>query len=109
MTRRLEILFAVAALMLVNSAALAVSLPRIVSMNVCTDQLLLSLADPPQIEGLSRYSRDTGESFAAGDAQRFPILSGGAEDVLMLKPDVVVASLYDKRTTRELLRQHGVH
>jgi iron complex transport system substrate-binding protein len=109
MTRRLEFLFAVAALMLVNGAALAVSLPRIVSMNVCTDQLLLSLADPQQIEGLSRYSRDTGESFAAGEAHRFPILSGGAEDVLMLKPDVVVASLYDKRTTRELLRQHGVH
>jgi iron complex transport system substrate-binding protein len=109
MTRRLEFLCAVAALMLVNGAALAASLPRIVSMNVCTDQLLLSLADPQQIEGLSRYSRDTGESFAAGEAQRFPILSGGAEDVLMLKPDVVVASLYDKRTTRELLRRHGLH
>ena len=27
------------------------SLPRIVSMNVCTDQLLLTLADPGQILG----------------------------------------------------------
>lgn len=109
MTRRVGVLFAVAALMLVNGASLAAGLPRIVSMNVCTDQLLLSLADPQQIQGLSRYSRETGESYGAGEARRFPILSGGAEDVLMLKPDVVVASLYDKRSTRELLRQQELH
>ena len=34
------------------------TLPRIVSMNVCTDQVLLTLADPEQILGLSRFSRD---------------------------------------------------
>ncbi len=101
-------LLAAVALMSAGSASLAAGLPRIVSMNVCTDQLLLSLADPAQILGLSRYSRDAAESFPAGEARRFPILSGGAEDVLVLKPDVVVASLYDKRSTRELLRQHGL-
>jgi iron complex transport system substrate-binding protein len=78
-------------------------------MNVCTDQLLLSLADPGQILGLSRFSQDARRSFAAGEVQRFPILSGGAEDILVLKPDVVVASLFDKRSTRELLREHGLH
>jgi iron complex transport system substrate-binding protein len=82
-------------------------LPRIVSMNVCTDQLLITLADPEQIIGLSRFSRDV--SWAADDISRFPILSGGAEDVLVLKPDIVVASLFDKRSTRELLKQHGLH
>ena len=59
--------------------------------------------------GLSRYSRDAWQSFAAGDARRYPILSGGAEDVLVLKPDVVVASLFDKRSTRELLKAQGLH
>jgi iron complex transport system substrate-binding protein len=72
--------------------------PRIASMNVCTDQLLIKLADPEQIVGLSRFSRD-----------RYPTLSGGAEDVLVLKPDVVAASLFDKRSTRELLKAHGLH
>jgi len=109
MSRRVGFLLAVVALILANSASFAAGLPRIVSMNVCTDQLLLSLADPAQILGLSRYSRNAEESFAVGEARRFPILSGGAEDVLVLKPDVVVASLYDKRSTRELLRQHGLH
>jgi len=106
---RVRSLLAAVALISAGSASLATGLPRIVSMNVCTDQLLLSLADPAQILGLSRYSLDAAESFSAGEARRFPILSGGAEDVLVLKPDVVVASLYDKRSTRELLRQHGLH
>ena len=80
--------------------------PRIVSMNVCADQVLLTLADPEQILGLSRFSRD---AWVAGDARRYPALSGGAEDVLALKPDVVVASLFDKRSTRELLKANGLH
>jgi iron complex transport system substrate-binding protein len=88
--------------------AQAAGLPRIASMNVCTDQLLVPLADPGQILGLSRFSRDAWQSFVADEARRFPSLSGGAEDILVLRPDIVVASLFDKRSTRELLRQNGL-
>jgi iron complex transport system substrate-binding protein len=94
---------------MVGSGAAAAELPRIASMNVCTDQLLLTLADPEQILGLSRYSRDRFQWWAAQDARRYRILSGGAEDVLVLKPDIVVASLFDKRSTRELLKGKGLH
>jgi len=83
--------------------------PRIVSMNVCTDQLVTRLADPEQIVGLSRFSRDGWQAPVAGDARGFAVLSGGAEDVLVLRPDIVVASLFDKRSTRELLKAHGLH
>jgi iron complex transport system substrate-binding protein len=100
---------AVAMFVGMSAPALASGLPRIVSMNLCTDQLLMSLADPAQILGLSRFSRDAWQSYAANDARRYPILSGGAEDVLVLKPDVVVASLFDKRSTRELLKENGLH
>jgi iron complex transport system substrate-binding protein len=89
--------------------ARAAELPRIASMNVCTDQLLLTLADPEQILGLSRYSRDRFQSWAADDARRYRILSGGAEDILVMRPDVVVASLFDKRATREFLKEKGLH
>jgi iron complex transport system substrate-binding protein len=82
--------------------------PRIVSMNICTDQMLLALADPAQILGLSRFSRDARQGWVEG-AQKFPILSGGAEDILVLKPDVVTASQFDKRSTRELLKANGVN
>jgi iron complex transport system substrate-binding protein len=91
-----------------NNAATA-ELPRVASMNVCTDQLLLTLADRQQILGLSRYSRDRFQSWAADDARRYRILSGGAEDILVLWPDVVVASTFDKRATRELLKEKGLH
>jgi iron complex transport system substrate-binding protein len=87
----------------------ATDLPRVASMNVCTDQLLISLADPEQIVGLSRYARQRFESFAAEDAARFRILSGGAEDILQLHPDLVVASQYDKQSTRDLLKAKGIH
>lgn len=86
----------------------AAALPRVASMNVCTDQLLLTLADPAQIVGLSRFSRDRFQS-REPDASRYRTLSGGAEDVLVLKPDVVVASLFDKRSTRDLLKANGLH
>src|SRR3954470_5764234 len=97
-----------AGIAVVGNGAAAAGLPRIPSMNVCTDQLLLTLADPEQIVGLSRYARDRAQSWAADEAQRYRILSGGAEDILLLRPDVVVASLFDKRATRQLLKEKGI-
>ena len=88
--------------------AAAAALPRVASMNACTDQLLLTLADPAQIVGLSRYSHDRFQS-SEPDASRYRKLSGAAEDILVLKPDVVAASLFDKRSTRELLKANGLH
>jgi iron complex transport system substrate-binding protein len=94
----------VASLSLPQSAEAAA--PRIVSMNICTDQLLLAIADPAQIMGLSRFSRDARQGLS-DKARNFPLLSGGAEDILVLKPDVVAASDFDKRSTRELLKANG--
>ena len=107
MRRRLKLLVAMMGLALSGGAASAASLPRLVSMNVCTDQLVLTLADPEQILGLSRFSRDGWQS-KAGDLSRYPVLSGGAEDVLLIRPDIVVASAFDKRSTRELLKTKGL-
>jgi iron complex transport system substrate-binding protein len=104
--RRFGWLWMAAALAMPVSSVAAANLPRVVSMNVCSDQLLLSLADPEQILGLSRFSRD---AWVGADARRYPKLSGGAEDVLVLKPDIVLANLYDKRSTRELLKANGMH
>jgi iron complex transport system substrate-binding protein len=86
----------------------AVEHPRVASINMCTDQLLLALADPGQILGLSPYARDSVRSWAADAARPYPLLSGGAEDVLMLRPDLVVTGRYTKRETRELLKDQGV-
>ena len=108
MRRRLAFLATMIALLLGTTAS-AANLPRLVSMNVCTDQLVLRLADPEQILGLSRFSRDGWQGPNATDLSRYPLLSGGAEDVLLIRPDIVVASAFDKRSTRELLKAKGLH
>ncbi|MET0878240.1 MAG: ABC transporter substrate-binding protein [Tardiphaga sp.] len=84
-------------------------LPRLASINLCTDQLLMTLADPAQILGLSPYARDAARSWDAAKAAQFPKLSGEAEDVLFLKPDIVVAGRFTKRATRELLKDKGLN
>ncbi len=83
--------------------------PRIISINLCTDHLLLSLADPDQVLGLSPYGARTqmGEDRTPFPGP-LPLLSGTAEEVLHLKPDRVVAGRFTKRTTRELIRIHGI-
>lgn len=106
--RRALAFLAAATALLPGTTALAANLPRLVSMNVCTDQLVLKLADPEQILGLSRFSRDGWQGPAATDISRYPLLSGGAEDVLLVRPDIVVASAFDKRSTRELLKAKGL-
>ena len=91
-----------------QATARAAELPRIASINVCTDQLLMALADPAQILGLSPYARDPALSWDAAKAGQFPKLSGTAEDVLVLKPDVVVAGRFTKLATRQLLKDKGL-
>ena len=78
------------------------------SINLCTDQLLLSLADREQVLGLSPYVRDARRSWARDAAAGLPVLSGTAEEVLMLRPDLVLAGRFTKRATREMLKAHGV-
>ena len=63
---------------------------RIVSLNLCADQLLIALADPPQIAGLSRNARDPALSAAALAARHFPIVHGGVEQMLLIAPDMLV-------------------
>ncbi|MGD0847463.1 ABC transporter substrate-binding protein [Bradyrhizobium sp.] len=92
----------------VPAAADAAGLPRIASINVCTDQLLMALADPGQIVGLSPYARDPARSWDAAKARQFPQLSGAAEDVLVLEPDTVVAGRFTRLATRQLLKDKAV-
>lgn len=81
---------------------------RIVSLNMCADQLLLALADPDQIAALSRYARDPRLNALAGDATHFPSAPPAAEAVLMLKPDLVLAGGFTPPATRDLLADQGI-
>lgn len=91
-----------------TAAASAAEPMRIVSINLCTDQLLLTLADPAQIAGLSPYARDPRLSWKAPVAAQFRQLSGLAEDALQARPDLVLAGSFTRRATREFLKSQGL-
>ena len=65
---------------------------RVVSLNPCLDAILLSVADPSQITALSHYSREPSQSAVAAIARRYPFTWGSAEEVVALKPDLVITS-----------------
>ncbi|ABF52720.1 ABC transporter substrate-binding protein [Sphingopyxis alaskensis] len=63
---------------------------RILSLNLCTDQLLLALADRRQIVGLTHNARDPGLSAVPTLARGLPQHHGSAEQLLAANPDLVV-------------------
>ena len=73
-----------------TGAAPAPQPKRIVSLNTCADQYVLALADPAQIAALSPYGHDPELSAAVAKARRFPVLRRPAEEVLALRPDLVI-------------------
>ena len=80
---------------------------RIVSINLCADELLLTLADPGQIVALSPYATDPRLSFVADEARAFRHDAAAAETVVDLKPDLVLAGRFTKRATRTMLTRLG--
>jgi iron complex transport system substrate-binding protein len=80
---------------------------RIVSFNVCADQLLLALADPDQIAGLSPYAGDPSLSVLSAQAGNYPRLGWDTEDVVNRSPDLVLAGPSD-RPTRAILDASGL-
>lgn len=81
---------------------------RVVSANLCTDQLLLALADPDQIVSLSPFARDPSMSYLFQKAAQFPQNRGTAEDLVKLEADLVLVGSFDARYTRELLQRRGL-
>jgi len=89
------------------AAAEPVSPQRVVSINLCADELLLALAEPQQIAALSPYSVDPKLSFMAPQAVRFRHDASEAETVIGLNPDLVLAGRFTKRATRDMLTRLG--
>ncbi len=87
---------------------LADSLPTVVSMNLCTDQLTLLLADPEQILSLTDLASDPRSSPMVEEAAPYPSNSGGAEEIFALAPDVVLAGSYSDGATLGMLRRLGL-
>jgi len=80
---------------------------RIVSLNLCTDQMLVLLA-PGKVAALSPLARDPAISFVANEAARLPVVRASAEAVLRLHPDLILAAPFGAQTIIALLQQEGL-
>jgi iron complex transport system substrate-binding protein len=80
---------------------------RIVSINLCADELLVALADPGQIAALSPYAADPKLSFVAEEAQKFRHDAAEAETVVEIDPDLVLAGRFTKLASRDMLMRLG--
>jgi iron complex transport system substrate-binding protein len=95
-------------LLLFSTALAAQGVPsRIVSLTICTDQLLLQLVEPERIVSLSYLAADPRYFPDAETARRFTLNHGLAEEVIALKPDLVLATVFSAGFTTSLLERQG--
>ncbi|MDR7222822.1 ABC transporter substrate-binding protein [Aminobacter aminovorans] len=81
---------------------------RVVSMNVCTDQLAILVAGEGQLHSVSYLASDPNTSVLADRAKGLAVNHGLAEEVFLMQPDLVLAGTYTTRTTVALLRRLGI-
>ena len=82
--------------------------PKVVSLNVCTDQFVMLLADDSQIISLSEISTDILSSAMAEKASKYHQNNSGAEEVYLLQPDIVFAGIYTAKATVNMLESLGI-
>jgi iron complex transport system substrate-binding protein len=90
-------------------APLAPARPTIVSLNPCADAVLAEVADPAQLLAISHYSHDPrSTSMDLATARRFRAVGGTVEEVMALKPDVVVSGTLLAPSTRAAFERLGI-
>ncbi len=80
---------------------------RIVSLNLCSDQLLVDLVPRERIAALSFLAADPTVSAVAARVTGIPVLRGATEEVLALDPDLVISAAWSTPATLDLLRRLG--
>lgn len=83
--------------------------PAIVSLNPCSDAVLAEVADPAQLLAISSFSHNpAASSMDPAIARRYRAVSGSLEEVLALRPDLVIADRFLPPATAQALREQGI-
>jgi iron complex transport system substrate-binding protein len=80
---------------------------RIVSLNLCTDHMVLELADRAAIRAVTYLASDPTLSPDPEKARGIPTIRGHAEEVMALDADLILAATHAAPTTVALLRRLG--
>lgn len=81
---------------------------RVVSLNLCTDEMLLAFADRDQIASLSFLVTDPSISIMVEQARGIPLNDGRAETILFGGPDLVLSGTYGQHGQAALLKAQGL-
>jgi len=80
---------------------------RVVSLNLCADELALRLADPGVVKSVTWLSQDPRSANVAAQAAALPANDGHAEEALAFDPDLVLVGPFSEPTSIALLRRVG--
>ncbi len=105
----LRTLMVFAGLLLLAAFPTAAQVPqRVVTLNLCLDQMALRLAAPGQLVGVSYLSLDRRLSMLADRAATLAPVRESVESVLILRPDLVILDKDSHAPLKRLLRGAGV-
>ena len=92
---------------LTASAAERSAPQRIMSLNVCTDLLLLELAPRARIASVTFLAPEAAQALFPGAAAGIPLNHGSAEDIVNVKPDLILDSGLSNPMIRRIARRMG--
>src|SRR5690348_10388030 len=93
--------------LLMLGPAVAAPPQRIMSLKVCTDELLLDLVPPARIASVTFLSREKAGLKFWPQAANVPINHGTAEEILSTHPDLILTDPFMAPSLRPLLAKTG--
>ncbi|MFC6760354.1 ABC transporter substrate-binding protein [Sulfitobacter porphyrae] len=94
--------------LMASAGALAGAPSRVVSMNLCTDQLAMLVAGDGQLHSVSYLASDPRGSAMAEQAAAYVTNHGLAEEIYLMQPDLVIAGSFSTRATVDMLTRLGI-
>jgi len=80
---------------------------RVVSLNLCADQLLMALLPPEELVGITHLASDPEVSYLYQQAPRFHQHNGRIEEIVSLQAELIIAGAFSSQASRLLLENLG--
>jgi iron complex transport system substrate-binding protein len=80
---------------------------RILSMNQCTDLMVLQLVPKGRVAAVTYLARDGAQALFPGAADGVAVNYGTPEDIIKFRPDLILAGDFSTAITRRLAREVG--
>lgn len=98
----------ITAVLLVFATQAAAAPPhRIMSLKVCTDELLLDLVPPARIASITFLSQEKASLQVWPQGARVPVNHGTAEEILTARPDLILTDPFVAPALRPILAKSG--